>query len=160
MLIDQSLEDFYNVELFTRDALVAVPSAEVQVTLLATFFSLVAPTLHERSSSMISNPYSVLYQSSNQWILEVTAAALAPENSIHNRLQAQSWLKAQGYKPFPAQVGGLRAFASRLFSPHVRFDDHDDQERRLGVYAATTADSVLDFVKRLDPALARYPLKN
>jgi hypothetical protein len=66
MLIDQSLEDFYNVELFTRGAPVAVPSADVQVKLLATFFSPVAPTLHERSYSMIANPYSVLYQSSNQ----------------------------------------------------------------------------------------------
>lgn len=159
-LIDQSLEDFYNVELFTRDALVAVPSPEVQLKLLNTFFSPVAPTLHERSYSMISNPYSVLYQSSNQWILEVSAAALAPDNSIHNRLQAQNWLKAQGYTPFKARVGGFLAFASSLFSPHVRFDDHDESERRLSLYATTTADSVLDFVQRLDPGLQRYPLKN
>lgn len=160
MLIDQSLEDFFNVDLFTRDALVAVPSPEVQMKLLNTFFSPVAPTLHERSYSMISNPFSVLYQSSNQWILEVSAAALAPDNAIHNRLQAQNWLRAKGYMPFRARVGGLLAFASTMFSPHVRFDDHDDEERRLNLYATTTADSVLDFVQRLDSALARYPLKN
>lgn len=159
-LIDQSLEDFFNVELFTRDALVAVPSPEVQLKLLNTFFSPVAPTLHERSYSMISNPFSVLYQSSNQWILEVSAAALAPDNAIHNRLQAQNWLKARGYVPFKARVGGLLAFASNLFSPHVRFDDHDDQERQSGLYATTTADSVLGFVHQLDPGLTRFPLKN
>lgn len=160
MLIDQSLEDFFNVELFTRDALVAVPSPEVQLKLLNTFFSPVAPTLHERAYSMISNPFSVMYQSSNQWILEVSAAALAPENAIHNRLQAQNWLKSKGYAPFKARVGGLLAFASQLFSPHVRFDDHEDEERRLNLYATTTADSVIDFVQRLDGGLARYPLKN
>jgi hypothetical protein len=160
MLVDQSLEDFFNVELFTRDALVAVPSPEVQMKLLGTFFSPVAPTLHERAYSMISNPFSVMYQSSNQWILEVSAAALAPDNAIHNRLQAQNWLKAKGYQPFKARVGGVLAFASQLFSPHVRFDDHDDEERRLNLYATTTADSVLDFVQRLDGGLARYPLKN
>ncbi len=160
MLIDQSLEDFFNVELFTRDALVAVPSPDVQMKLLNTFFSPVAPTLHERTYSMISNPFSVLYQSSNQWILEVSAAALAPENAIHNRLQAQNWLKSQGYLPFKARVGGLLAFASKMFSPHVRFDDHDDEERSQNLYATTTADSVLNFVQRLDSGLARYPLKN
>jgi hypothetical protein len=160
MLVDQSLEDFFNVELFTRDALVAVPSPEVQLKLLNTFFSPVAPTLHERGYSMISNPFSVLYQSSNQWILEVSAAALAPENAIHNRLQAQNWLKAKGYRPFKARVGGFLAFASQLFSPHVRFDDHDDEERRSNLYATTTADSVLDFVQQQDSGLTRYPLRN
>ena len=159
-LVDQSLEDFFNVQLFTQDALVAVPSADLQARLLNTFFSPVAPTLHERSYSMISNPYSVMYQSSNQWILEVSAAALAPDNAIHNRLQAQNWLKANGYAPFKARVSALLAAGSKLFSPHVRFDDHDDQERRANLYLTTTADSVLDFVQRFDAGLARYPLKN
>lgn len=160
MLVDQSLEDFFNVQLFSQDALVAVPAPALQVKLLDTFFSPLAPTLHERSYSMIANPFSVLYQSSNQWILEVSAAALAPENAIHNRLQAQAWLKSQGYQPYRARIGGVLALASRLFSPHVRFDDHDDEERKLNLYLTTTVDSVLDFVQRSDPGLTRYPLKN
>lgn len=159
-LVDQSLEDFYNVELFSYDALVAVPSPEVQIKLLKAFFSPVAPTLHERAYSMISQPFSVMYQSSNQWVLEVSAAALAPENAIHNRLQAQNWLKANGYVPFRANVSAVLVLGSRLFSPHVRFDDHTDEERRSDVYLSTTADSALDFVQRLDPGLVRYPLKN
>lgn len=159
-LVDQSLEDFYNVELFSHDALVAVPSPEVQVKLLKAFFSPLAPTLHERSYSMISNPFSVLYQSSNQWVLEVSAAALAPENAIHNRLQAQNWLKANGYAPFKARVSGLLVIGSRLFSAHVRFDDHDEQENRMNLYNTTTADSALDFIQRFDPGLVRTPLKN
>ena len=159
-LIDQSLEDFYNVELFSNDALVAVPSPEVQVKLLNTFFSPVAPTLHERSYNMIANPFSVMYQSSNQWVLEVSAAALAPENAIHNRLQAQRWLKANGYVPFKARVSALLVVGSKLFSAHVRFDDHDDLERAANLYLTTTVDSVLDFTQRFDPGLARYTLKN
>lgn len=159
-LVDQSLEDFFNVDLFSRDALVAVPSPELQLKLLSAFFSPLAPTLHERAYSMISNPFSVMYQSSNQWILEVSAAALAPENAIHNRLQAQNWLKANGYAPFKARVGGFLAFASQLFSPHVQFDDHDAQERAASLYLTTTADSVIDFVQKFDPGLRRYPLKN
>lgn len=159
-LVDQSLEDFFNVQLFTHDALVAVPSPDAQLKLLKAFFSPVAPTLHERSYSMISNPFSVMYQSSNQWVLEVSAAALAPENAIHNRLQAQNWLKANGYAPFKAKVGGLLVVGSQLFSPHVRFDDHGDEENRTNLYLTTTADSAIDFVQRLDPGLERYPLKN
>lgn len=159
-LVDQSLEDFFNVQLFTQDALVAVPSPEIQIKLLNTFFSPVAPTLHERAYSMISNPFSVMYQSSNQWVLEVSAAALAPENAIHNRLQAQKWLKANGYAPFKARVSALLVVGSKLFSPHVRFDDHDAVERNENLYLTTTVDSVLNFVQRRDPGLARYPLKN
>lgn len=159
-LVDQSLEDFYNVELFSQDALVAVPSPEVQVKLLKAFFSPLAPTLHERSYSMISNPFSVMYQSSNQWVLEVSAAALAPENAIHNRLQAQNWLKANGYAPFKARVSGLLVIGSRLFSAHVRFDDHDAKESQMNLYNTTTADSALDFVQRFDSGLVRTPLKN
>jgi len=159
-LIDQSLEDFFNVQLFTQDALVAVPSPDAQLRLLKAFFSPVAPTLHERSYSMISNPFSVMYQSSNQWVLEVSAAALAPENAIHNRLQAQNWLKANGYAPFKAKVSGFLVAGSQLFSPHVRFDDHGDDEKRSNLYLTTTADSAIDFVQRLDPGLVRYPLKN
>jgi hypothetical protein len=159
-LIDQSLEDFYNVELYSQDALAAVPSPELQIKLLKAFFSPLAPTLHEHSYNMIANPYSVMYQSSNQWVLEVSAAALAPENAIQNRLQAQNWLKSQGYTPFKARVGSLLAFGSQLFSPHIRFDDHDEQERRSDLYLTTTVDTTLDFVQRFDPTMVRHALKN
>ena len=159
-LVDQSLEDFYNVELFSPDALAAVPSPALQLKLLNAFFSPLAPTLHERSYSMISNPFSVMYQSSNQWVLEVSAAALAPENAIHNRLQAQNWLKDNGYAPFKAKVSAWLAFGSQLFSAHVRFDDHGADENRSNLYLTTTADSALDFIQRFDPELKRYPLKN
>ena len=159
-LVDQSIEDFYNVELFTPDALVAIPSPEVQVKLLNTFFSPLAPTLHERSYSMVASPASVLYQSSNQWVLEVSVAAIAPPGSIHNRLQAQNFLKANSYAPFRTKVSGLLVLGSRLFSPHVRFDDHDAQERSSGIYASTTVDSALDFLQRFDTGMQRYPLKN
>jgi hypothetical protein len=158
-LVDRTLEDFCDVELFSRDALAAIPSAEVQVRLLNAFLSPLAPTLHERAYSMISNPFAVMYQSSNQWVLEVSDAAFAPPNVIHDRLQAQNWLKANGYAPFQARVSGLLVVGSTLFSPHVRFDDHDAQERSSSMYLTTTADSVLDFVQRLDPGLARHPLK-
>ena len=62
----------------SRVMLVAVPSPDAQLRLLKTFFSPLAPTLHERAYSMISQPFSVMYQSSNQWVLEVSAAAFAP----------------------------------------------------------------------------------
>lgn len=158
-LVDQSLEDFYNVDLFTPDALVAVPSPALQLKLLNVFFSPLAPTLHERSYSMISSPFSVMYQSSNQWVLEVSAAALAPEQAIQNRLQAQTWLKANGYAPFKASVSAILVFGSRLFSAHTSFEDHDAEENRTHVYLTTTVDSTLDFVQKFDPGLQRFPIR-
>ena len=56
---------------------------------------------------------------------------------------------------WPAAAAVLLVVGSSLFSPHVRFDDHDAQERSTNLYNTTTADSVPDFVQRLDPVGAR-----
>ena len=53
------------------------------------------------------------------------------------------------------QLKSLRAGRVQLYTTGL-----DDEERRLNLYATTTADSVLDFVQRLDGGLVRYPLKN
>jgi hypothetical protein len=149
-LADHSLEDFYKVELFSYDALVAVPSPDVQLRLLKSFFSPLATTLHHPLYSMISYPYSTRYQNSNQWVLEVTATAFGPENMIQNRYQAQAWLKENGYEPTLAYISRLRRLGAQAVSPHVRFDDHTEEEHKYARYAVVTADSIIKLIERHD----------
>jgi len=158
-LVDHSLEDFYKVELFTYEALVAVPSPASQAKLLKTFFSPLATTLHHPVYSMISYPYSTLYQNSNQWVLEVTAAALGPENLIQNRYQAQTWLRQNGYEPTRAYIGRLKRLGGKMFSPHVHFDDHTAEEERSNTYLVVTVESIVKLLERTDTGTKIHRLR-
>jgi hypothetical protein len=152
-LVDHSLEDFYKVELFSYDALVAVPSQPVQLRLLKTFFSPLAATLHHPVYNMVSYPYSTLYQNSNQWVLEVSAAAFGPENQIQNRYQAQTWLRQSGYEPTRAYISKLKRYGGLLVSPHIHFDDHPADEERSNTYAVVTVESIVKLLQRADPGM-------
>jgi hypothetical protein len=158
-LVDHSLEDFYKVELFTYDALVAVPTPAVQLKLLKAFFSPLASTLHHPVYNMISHPYSTLYQNSNQWVLEVSAAALGPENLIQNRYQAQTWLKQNGFEPTRAYISRLRRIGGRVLSPHVHFDDHTAQEESTRTYFVVTVESIIKMLERTDQGLKAHRLR-
>lgn len=158
-LADHSLEDFYKVELFTYDALVAVPSPEVQVRLLKSFFSPLAQTLHHPVYNMISYPFSTRYQNSNQWVLEVTASAFGPENMIQNRFQAQSWLKENGYEPTRVYISRLRRWGGKMASPHIHFDDHTEEEHRFNHFMVVTADSIIKLLERQDRNIRLHKLR-
>ena len=158
-LADHSLEDFYKVELFTYDALVVVPSQPVQLKLLKAFFSPLAVTLHHPVYNMISYPFSSRYQNSNQWVLEVTAAALGPENQIQNRYQAQSWLKSSGYEPSRVRIGKLRRMGGLVFSPHIHFDDHTPEEEASGTYAVVTVESIVKLLEKSDSGIKIHRLR-
>jgi hypothetical protein len=158
-LADHSLEDFYKVDLFTYDALVAVPSPEVQLRLLKAFFSPLAATLHHPLYNMISYPYSTRYQNSNQWVLEVSAAALGPENLIQNRIQAQNWLKESGYEPTLVYISRLRRIGASAVSPHIQFDDHTDEERKYSRYMVVSADSIIKLLERQDRGMKVHKLR-
>jgi hypothetical protein len=158
-LADHSLEDFYKVDLFTYDALVAIPSPELQLRLLKAFFGPLAGTLHHPKYNMISYPFSTRYQNSNQWVLEVSSAALGPENKIHNRYQAQMWLKDSGYEPTRVYISRLRRLGAKAASPHIHFDDHTDDEHRYNHFLVVTADSIIKLLERHDRDIKLHKLR-
>ena len=158
-LIEQSLEDFYNVELHDYEALISAPSFPMQIRLQKAFFSPLAQQLHEREYNMIAHPYSTKYQNSNQWVLEVIASALAPAGYVSSRLSAQDWLKHNGYTPSVIPIAAGKRAGARLFSPHVRFSDHTDEEWQAARYSVVSVDSVLNFVKARDPGLVESRLR-
>lgn len=157
-LHEQALSNFYQVKLFDYDALIAIPSLEAQTRLIRAFFSPLARKLHQPRYNLIAHPFSTQFQNSNQWLLEVSATAFAPPNAILNRDQAQAWLKANGYEPSRVRIGGGRRLGAAMFSPHVHFDDHTEEEARNNLYLAVTSDSIIRFFTQIDPGMVTTEL--
>jgi len=146
-LIEQSLDDFFKVELHSYQALIVAPSFPMQLKLQKAFFSPLARQLHEQEYNMISHPFSIKYQNSNQWVLEVMSTALAPPGTISSRQTAQDWLRDKGYTPSIIPISLGKRVGARVFSPHVHFTDHSSEEFSAGRYSVVSVDSVLAFLK-------------
>lgn len=153
-LLEQSLEDFFNVQLHSYQALVIAPTFPVQVRMQRAFFSPLARQLHEPEYNMIAHPFSVRYQNSNQWVLEVMSTALAPAGSLESRQAVQDWLRERDYQPGIIPISLPRRAGARLFSPHVRFSDHSSEEFSAGRYAVVSVDSVRAFLRAQNPGLS------
>jgi len=158
-LIEQSLEDFYNVELHDYEALIAAPSFPMQIRLQKAFFSPMAQTLHDREYNLIAHPFSTKYQNSNQWVLEVMAFALAPVGYVGSRLSAQDWLKENGYVPSMIPIGPGKPAGARVLSAQVRFSAHTDEEWQAQRYAVVSVDSVIAFIRAKDKGLTEARLR-
>lgn len=126
-LYDEGLGNFFLDDMFTFEALLIIPY------------------------SLIASPWATLYQNSNQWPLELVAAALATDDTVHDRSQAQQWLKEHDYVPTALPISSLERLGARVFSANVQFDDHSSEERRKGRYNAVTVESVRQFIVKTDP---------
>jgi hypothetical protein len=158
-LVEQALEDFFNVQLHEYEALVVAPSFPLQVKMQRAFFSPTATALHEREYNMIAHPYALKFQNSNQWVLEVAASALAAPGTLTTRSQVQAWLKENGYVPGEVPISARRRAAAALFSAHVRFTDHTDDEMYYRRYHVVSVESVLAFLSKVDPGLVQSTLR-
>ncbi|WP_157723005.1 DUF2145 domain-containing protein, partial [Stenotrophomonas pictorum] len=89
------------------------------------------------------------YQNSNQWILEVTAAAMAQVEdgrTLGNRDAALAWLKHKDFRPSRLHIGLGKRLGARLFADNVAVTDHPASERVSGNYSVVTVESVFDFL--------------
>ena len=151
-LYDEGLGNFFNDDPFAYDALLLFPSAGYQERVIHALETTLPASMYHPAYNMVANPWSTRYQNSNQWLLEMLAAAWAPEGSVSNRSQAQSWLKRSGYQPTLLRLGTLERLGGRLFRANVAFDDHPAELRFSGRIYTVTVDSIADFVRRLDPS--------
>ncbi len=102
--------------------------------------------LHTAAYSMVAYPWSTRYQQSNQWAAETLA--LAAEPMVHNREQAQAWLKFKGYQPTTLHLSTFTRLGARMTQAHIAFDDHPDARRYAGRIDTVTVDSVFDWLER------------
>lgn len=148
-LYDEGLANFF-FDVFAHEASILIPSAQSQARIVAMLASPLARRLHSPRYNMLAYAFSTRYQNSNQWVLE-TYAASASELPILDRAKAQQWLKLAGYAPLTVHVPTPQRLGARLFRANVEFDDHPFGRRAAGQIDTVTVESVLRFVKRIDP---------
>ncbi|MBJ7311070.1 DUF2145 domain-containing protein [Rugamonas sp. CCM 8940] len=145
------LANFFLADPFTLDAILIVPPEKLRAKLAE---HLRAPGvlrgLHEAKYNMVAYPFSTKYQNSNQWVLELLAAAEASDVRIRSREQAQAWLKMAGYQPTEMHIGPLTRLGGRIVKANVAFDDHPSALRFSDRINAVTVDSIVAFVRQRD----------
>jgi hypothetical protein len=149
-LFDEGLGNFFNDDPFAYEAIIAIPSPANQEKLIRMMGTALPASLYEPNYNMVAYPWSVKYQNSNQWLLEILAAAWAPEGSVYNRQQAQAWLKQAGYQPSLLQIGALERLGGRMFRANIAFDDHPNELRFSGQIYTVTVESVTAFARHVD----------
>src|SRR5713226_3155735 len=149
-VFDEGLGNFFLDDPFAYEALLLFPSRDTQEKLAHLLSSMLPGQFHQQAYSMIANPWSTRYQNSNQWMLELLAAALAPGGTVSTRAQVQQWLRQHGYIPSEVHVSALQRLGERVFSANVQFDDHLLADRIAGRYQVVTVESVVRFLTRLD----------
>jgi hypothetical protein len=105
--------------------------------------------LHETKYNVVAYPFATDYQNSNQWVLEVLAAAMAQADgapAIVKREQAQQWLRQHKYQPSVLHIGLGKRVGARLFVANATTTDHPAGERISGNYSVVTVESVFDFL--------------
>lgn len=148
----QPVEKFFETELFEYEALVVLPSYASQGRMRNTFMQPVSATaMHQKAYNLIAHPFRTEFQNSNQWILEMMTVALDSTGRTRDRAGAQRWLQAQGFEPAGVRIPNTRRTAARLFSPHVRFSDHTQEEYEKQTYLVVTVESITRFLSQVDP---------
>ncbi len=154
-LYDEGLGNFFMDDVHEHEALIVVPSPALQQRLAAVLRSTLPRDLHTPSYSLIAHPFSSRHQNSNQWLLEVLAAAVAPAGTVTGRVSAQRWLADSGYTAAEIRISPAQRIGARLFAANVRFDDRSDDELLNGTYRVVSVESVVAFLVSADASAQR-----
>jgi hypothetical protein len=140
-LYRQGLGEFFLDDLWRHEAGWLVPAPALQGPLLAALHDPErARAVHTRDYNMLGYPWSTRYQQSNQWGIELLAAAAEP--GVRSRDQAQAWLRFKGYQPTTLRLGAFTRLGARVGTAHIAFDDHPNDKRFADRIETATVDSV------------------
>lgn len=152
-LYDQGLGNFFLDDLFRFEAVVLVPSSELQDRLAEAIAKGAGRRVHQPSYSLIAHPYSEKYQNSNQWLLELAAAVLA--GGEPSRAAAHARLMQDRFQPSVLHLPPLKRLGARLFSVNTLFDDHSSEEWSSSRYQVVSAESVFAWFARVDRSMGQ-----
>ena len=145
-IYSQGLMNFFLDDLFTLEYQITLLDSATQEQLYQALQPKKLHRLHNKRYNMIAYPFSDKYQNSNQWVLEVIASVLNTKSPV-TRGNEQRYLHKTGYKPSVIKIDALSKMGATLFNTHVQFDDHPQQEKRLGHYSTVSVDSVVAYLK-------------
>lgn len=144
-LYRQGLAEFYMDDLYRYEGAAVILKPELQQALLVLLQdNNQAAILHQKRYNMLSYPWAVKYQQSNQWAIETMA--LASEPGVTSRARAQAWLQFKGYRPSVLNIGAMTRLGARMTKANVAFDDHPNDKRYAGHIETVTVDSVFRFL--------------
>jgi hypothetical protein len=103
--------------------------------------------MHQPSYNMLAYAFSTRYQNSNQWVLEMVAAASAAPGEVETREEAQRWLRQAGFAPGTVQIDAATRLGARMFRANVAFDDHPFGQRMAGEIDTITVDAIERFLR-------------
>jgi hypothetical protein len=159
-ILVQPLEQFYEVDLFEYEALLITPSYALQAEMRKVFMNpATTRALHKSAYNMIAHPFNTRFQNSNQWILEMMSLVLDRSGNVRDRTSAQAWLRQAGFEPGTIRIPNLRRAGARLFSAHVSFSDHTQEEYEKQAYQVITVDSITRFLAAQDPGLVQASVR-
>lgn len=149
-IYDEGLVNFFTDDIYKPEAVVVIPSPQLQQRLKQVVLSSLADRLHQPQYSALAYPFADSYQNSNQWVLEMIAAAQAGEGMVGNRQQAQAYLTSRGYEPGHIPIAATERVGATLFRANVHFLDHPLTERLQGQYQVVTVESVIHYLEKTD----------
>ncbi len=148
-LYDQGLGDFFLDDMFAYEAKIVIPSPAVQRKIDTALAARRGGRMHEPHYNLVAYAWGTRYQNSNQWVLETTASALADEPVV-TRAQAQAWLRGADLHPSTIHLSAMERLGGELSRANIAFDDHPFDRRMAGEIDVVSAESVLDFLERID----------
>jgi hypothetical protein len=155
-IYDTSLVDFFSDDMKNYNAEILVPTQNVQDRLEKLLLdpktkTAVTEKLHVPIYNAVSRPDDLKEENSNQWVLDVTAAALKPIGEVKSRADARQVLKEMDFRPSLLLGTGINIFAtSRLYESQLpNFACFRNQRYpNLGVVEITSALSIEEFLQR------------
>lgn len=105
-------------------------------------------SVFEKQYSAVANPYNLLNQNSNGWVLELYSIAEAKTKGqmITNREAAQTWLKSQGYQGTELPASILKQRLAAIAVGNVSLKGHERADRYQGKLLINSGDSVLNYI--------------
>ena len=155
-LYQQGLINFFLDDPFEYAALLLVPGERLQNRLVQEVLRGTVSALFESRYDMLSHPKSLQAQNSNQWLLELVAAAQAGRS--HTRATAQRWLYEHGFRADIVNISAVQRLAARLFKANVGFDGQRAAQLLAGRVQVVTVRSLARYLRATEPDLARTVL--
>lgn len=144
-LYREGMLNFYCDSPYRFEAAVITLPRQVAARIFQMLKSGEAAALHHPNYSLTSHPDSLHTQNSNQWLLEVIAAAA--QNRPATRAAAQAWLRDNGYKGSVLKIPLPTQWAGPLLRESINFEDQPEESRRDGDVCTVTVDSVIEWLR-------------
>ena len=149
-IYDQGLLNFLLDDPFALDILILELDTRLQKAIVARIEAGYALRFYHSAYSTVANPFSTKYQNSNQWLLEILAAAQGDlvGMSITKRHEAQALYQRLGYRGTVIHLSPFKQMLAKMTRSNIFFDDHPEAAQHRGEFETNTVKAIWRYVER------------